>query len=370
MSQDTLRVLVVDDAGLYRTVLSEILSTIDGVEVVGTAANGKIALDWITQLRPDMLTLDLEMPVMDGLETLRRLRTVAPQVAVLMVSMHTSRGAQSTIEALEMGALDFITKPEGSGARENIERLRNQLRPIINAWRTRRHLHTFLPGADTPAGTARPAGTAERPVPPSSRPLTAGVQPPPFVDVVVLGASTGGPQALTRVLPALPATLRVPIVIAQHMPPMFTAALASTLNAQSALRVVEGRSGTLLEAGTVYIAPGGKQMKVMRTHVQAPPSLLVTDDPPENHCKPSVDYLCRSVAQVYAHRALGVIMTGMGADGVQGLQHMKRRGAKILAQDEASCVVFGMPMEAVKAGVVDAVVPLGQLADVIQKYVG
>ena len=170
-------------------------------------------------------------------------------------------------------------------------------------------------------------------------------------------------------IPKLPADLRVPIVIVQHMPPMFTAALAASLNDKSALKVVEGRHEQRLEAGTVYIAPGGKHMKVAP---HAPPHswmLCITDDPPEHYCKPSVDYLFRSIAQMYAHRALGVMMTGMGADGVTGLRLMKQQGARVLAQDEASCVVFGMPMEAIKAGIVDTVVPLEQLAGAISKHV-
>jgi two-component system, chemotaxis family, protein-glutamate methylesterase/glutaminase len=190
------------------------------------------------------------------------------------------------------------------------------------------------------------------------------------IEIVAIGVSTGGPQALIEVIPYLPANLAVPVVIVQHMPQTFTGALAASLNDKSVLTVIEGHNGQTLEAGMVYIAPGGKQMKIVQQSQRQAPNLLMTDDPPENHCKPSVDYLFRSVAHLYAHRALGVIMTGMGADGVQGLRLMKQQGAKILAQDAASCVVFGMPMEAIKAGVVDAVVPLGQLAAAIIQHVG
>src|SRR5215468_1243136 len=190
------------------------------------------------------------------------------------------------------------------------------------------------------------------------------------IEIVAIGVSTGGPQALTAVIPYLPANLAVPVVIVQHMPQTFTGALATSLNDKSIVTVVEGQHGQTLEAGMVYIAPGGKQMKIVQQNPRQAPSLLMTDDPPENYCKPSVDYLFRSVAHLYANRALGVIMTGMGADGVRGLRLMKQHGAKILAQDAESCVVFGMPMEAIKAGVVDAVVPLGQLAAAIIQHVG
>lgn len=196
------------------------------------------------------------------------------------------------------------------------------------------------------------------------------LQGPAHIEIVAIGVSTGGPQALTQVIPNLPADLGVPVVIVQHMPPTFTAALAASLNEKSAVTVVEGQTGQMLEAGMVYIAPGGKQTKIIRQSNQPAPSLLITDDPPENHCKPSVDYLFRSVAHLYASRALGVIMTGMGTDGVLGLRLMKQQGARTLAQDAGSCVVFGMPMAAIKAGVVDAVVPLGQLATAISQHVG
>jgi two-component system chemotaxis response regulator CheB len=190
------------------------------------------------------------------------------------------------------------------------------------------------------------------------------------IEIVAIGVSTGGPQALTEVIPYLPANLAVPVVIVQHMPQTFTEALAAALNDKSVVTVVEGQHGQTLEAGVVYIAPGGKQMKIVQQSQSQAPHLLITDDPSENYCKPSVDYLFRSVAQLYANRALGVIMTGMGADGVRGLRLMKQQGAKILAQDAESCVVFGMPMEAIKAGVVDAVVPLKQLAAAIIQHVG
>lgn len=366
--RDTLRVLVVDDTRLYRQLLSEIFSTIDGVEVVGTAEHGQAALEKIAQLRPDLVTLDVAMPTMDGLETLRHLHGMMAQMAVIMVSAHTVQGAHTTMQALELGAFDFITKPQGSGLSDNVEHMRNQLRPLINAWHTKKCLRALVTGDSARPRPATPRGEARLPVEPvrrqSASPHVAAI------DIVAIGVSTGGPQALAQVIPKLPAGLRVPIVIVQHMPPMFTSALAASLNDKSALKVVEGGHGLSLEAGTVYIAPGGKHMKIARHDPGHAGSLLITDDPPEYYCKPSANYLFRSVAEVYGSRALGVIMTGMGADGVLGLQLMKQRGARVLAQDEASCVVFGMPCEAIKAGVVDAVVPLEQLADAISKHVG
>ncbi|MBI5556073.1 MAG: chemotaxis response regulator protein-glutamate methylesterase [Deltaproteobacteria bacterium] len=366
-----IRVLVVDDTVLYRKVLSEVLAMLPEVEVVGTANNGKIALAKIEQLKPDLMTLDFEMPEMDGLTTLRELQRLKHEVAVVMVSAHTSEGAAITMKALEAGAFDFIAKPEGTSLEKNRQSLLSQLRPVIKTVAMRQLLRPALAGAGKAGPAARPAAPVRPPVAPveakaqelartvdAVRPVQA--LPPGRVAVVAIGISTGGPNALAEVIPKLPRNLRVPVVIVQHMPPVFTKALADSLNQKSALTVVEAQGEERLEQGKVYIAPGGKQMKVVKK--AAGEFLQLTDDAPENHCKPAADYLFRSVSAVYGNRALGVIMTGMGADGVKGLQMMKQQGAQVIAQDEASCVVFGMPMEAIKAGVADGVIPLSQIS--------
>jgi two-component system chemotaxis response regulator CheB len=374
MPAELVRILVVDDTSLYRKLLSDVLATLDDVEVVGTANNGTIALAKIAQCRPDLLTLDVEMPAMNGLETLRQLRQIAPQVEVIMVSAHTTHGARVTMAALELGAVDFITKPEGKNLEHNIAELKRQLQPILSTFRTRKQMAGLRASSESLPDRGGAVRAALPPTPASgeaperpARGTTTGNGDRP--DVVAIGISTGGPQALARLIPQLPAQFGVPIVVVQHMPPMFTAAFAESLDRKSALTVVEGRHEQALEANTVYIAPGGKQMKVVRQGALQQVTLTITDDPPENHCKPSVDYLFRSVAQAYGGRALGVIMTGMGADGTLGLRLLKRHGAPVLAQDEASCVVFGMPMEAIKAGVVDQVLPLEQLAMAIHQRV-
>lgn len=365
MTQEPLRLLVVDDASLYRKVLTNVLSAMEGIEVIGSAENGKIALEKVSRFHPDMLTLDVEMPVMDGLETLRQLPSIAPHVAVVMVSSHTNYGARTTLEALDLGAIDFIMKPTDLKGTHCVEYLRRQLQPIIQAVKARKQIRVLIANPLSAPLRSGPSLNPMRPSVPSLPPVARNA-----IDIVALGVSTGGPHALAHMLSALPAELAAPIVIVQHMPPLFTSELATSLDQKCALHVVEGCSGQGLEAGTVYLAPGGKQMKVVQQSPLQRPSILITDSPPENHCKPSVDYLLRSVAQLYANRALGVIMTGMGSDGVEGLRLMKQRGAYIIAQDAASCVVFGMPMEAIKAGIVDAVVPLDQLADTIQRHVG
>ena len=370
MTSRKIRVLVVDDTVLYRKILSDILARIPDVEVVGTANNGRIALAKIDQLKPDLLTLDFEMPEMDGLTTLRELQRLKLDVAVVMVSAHTSEGAAVTIKALEGGAFDFITKPDSTSLEQNRESLLRQLRPVIQSVSTRKLLRSTLSGARAPssprpAPPVRPAAAGIQAKPPGATP--AG-QPPRIVAaapggriaIVAIGVSTGGPNALAEVIPKLSRTFRVPVVIVQHMPPVFTKALADSLNQKSVLNVTEARDEEQLLAGNVYLAPGAKQMKVVKR--AAGEFLQLTDDPPENHCRPSVDYLFRSVASVYGNRSIGVIMTGMGSDGVKGLQLMKQQGAQVIAQDQASCVVFGMPMEAIKAGVADVIVPLPQIA--------
>jgi two-component system, chemotaxis family, protein-glutamate methylesterase/glutaminase len=340
---DSLRVMVVDDTSLYRMLVTNALRDVEGVEVVGSAPDGKAALGKIEQLKPDLITLDVEMPVMDGLTTLEHLRQQYPKIGVVMVSSLTQRGAETTLHALDLGAFDFVGKPDGKDVNANREALTSGLKRVVQAFTTRRSLQPLM--------KAKPAVPARAPL---------KVAAPAKIEAVAIGISTGGPNALGEMVPMLPGDLGVPVFIVQHMPPRFTAALAATLDLKSSLKVVEGADGQKVEAGTVYIAPGGLHMKVKKRGTQT--VLETTQDPPEHHCRPAVDYLFRSIAEVYGKSALGVIMTGMGSDGAKGLAVMKQKGSHVLAQDEESCVVFGMPMEAVKAGVTDEQLPLGQIA--------
>jgi two-component system chemotaxis response regulator CheB len=364
------RVLVVDDTALYRKVLSDVLTEIDQVEVVGVAGNGKTALAKIERLKPDMVILDFEMPDMDGLATLQHLKKSGSDVAVVMVSSHTKEGAAVTVRALELGALTFVSKPKVTNPLSGREFLRDQLRPVVKgiiAGRTlvrSKIIPASSPIINKSVVPARKGSEIKRH---SSLPERVAVPPAGFVQIAVIGISTGGPNALAEVIPLLPANFRVPIVIVQHMPPVFTTALAESLDKKSANHVVEGQDGMILVAGNIYIAPGGYQMKVAPLGDSI--CLRMTDDPPENHCKPAADYLFRSIAKAYGKRALGVIMTGMGSDGTIGLKEMKTHGAQVVAQDEKSCIVFGMPLEAIKAGVVDVVVPLSEITSEIVKRV-
>lgn len=362
----SLRVLVADDAILFRRVLSEALTSLPEVEVVGTAANGKLALQKVRDLKPDLLTLDLEMPETDGLAVLDALRASGEKVSVIVVSALTRQGGQMTLRALEKGAFDFITKPEGSNADESRAAVRRELAPRLRALAHRLAVRNILrapaappPSAPKPATAPKPAAAADLAgIAGRMNRLTTTTGRP---ELVLIGVSTGGPNALARVLPQLPKDLGVPILIVQHMPPMFTQSLAESLAAKSVLRVREAAVGDVLEPNTAYIAPGGKQMRVAPGPANSR-VIQITDDPPENNCRPAVDYLFRSVASHYPGQAMAVILTGMGNDGTIGLRLLKRQGCFVIAQDEASCVVYGMPKSAVEAGVTDVILPLESIA--------
>jgi two-component system, chemotaxis family, protein-glutamate methylesterase/glutaminase len=354
----TTRVLVVDDASIFRRVISEALSGLPGVEVVGTAANGKLALARMAELRPDLITLDIEMPEMNGIQVLEAMRAAGLSTTVIVLSALTVRGGQLTVRALESGAFDFITKPEGGSQAENLASLRERFRPMIQALGRQREIRSILNnGTKLPPAAIVPL--APQGAPPAPRPRVRTGSP-----IVLIGVSTGGPTALAHVVPAFPATIGAPVFIVQHMPPHFTEALAERLQNRSAIPVKEGQDGEIARPNCAYIAPGGRQMKVSPgPHGEI--VIRITDDPPENACRPSVDYLFRSVALHFPGRAIAAILTGMGNDGTAGMRMLKQGGSFTVAQDEASCVVFGMPREAILAGVVDTVVPLGRIADTL-----
>jgi two-component system chemotaxis response regulator CheB len=352
-----IRVLVVDDTITYRKVVSDILAEVPDVEVVGTANNGQVALSRIASLQPDLMTLDVEMPVMNGLELLEEMQRRGLDVGVIMLSTLTKRGSEITLRALELGAFDFITKPESPDRDVAVRELRSALVPRIKAFAKRMEVRRLLRSRPAPVPTAP---TVAPQVAPLAR--RAGKS-----KVVAIGISTGGPNALSRMLPMLP-KLGVPIFLVQHMPPVFTKSLAESLDAKCAYTVREAEHNDIVVPDTIYIAPGGKQMRVAAGGAGIK-IVQITDDPPENNCKPSVDYLFRSVAREYGSLATGVIMTGMGGDGTLGLKVMKSFGAITIGQDEATCVVYGMPKMAFEAGVVDIVAPLDRIAEEIIRTV-
>ncbi len=357
-----LRALVVDDSSLFRRVIADALALIPEVEVIGTAPNGKIALERIAILSPDLITLDIEMPEMNGLEVLDALKSRGQDCGVVMVSALTMKGGELTIQALERGAFDFITKPTGGDMKSNLASVVTALTPIVSAYRRRWEIRSILKSSSAPAQT--PA----RIISPPLQTLASLAGTPRKSDLVLIGVSTGGPNALATMLPLLPRNFPVPVLIVQHMPPLFTKPMADSLAAKCKLTVKEAEDGESIRPATVYIAPGGHQMKVT-AGANGELNISITDDPLENNCRPSVDYLFRSVANNFQGNTTAVIMTGMGSDGVLGLRLLKRKHCPIIAQDEVSCVVFGMPGEAVKAGIVDALVPLDRIADEIIRSV-
>ena len=345
-----LRVLVADDSLAFRSILVDALSNLPTARIVALAANGQEAVEKFDECSPDVVTLDVEMPRLDGLQVLEKLRPRLGQTAVIMVSGMTRQGAKTTLRALELGAFGFVTKPEESSPEKNRVFLRHELSALFEAIALKR---------STPAvvSPARPGPTTTRP--PTIRPKVVGI-----------GSSTGGPQALAQILPRLPGDLPVPVLLVQHMPPIFTASLAEAMAAKCALKVVQADHGSILQAGTVYIAPGGRHMRVACDSPTGPKRVELTSDPPEHFCRPSVDYLFRSLSTNYRAGAVGVILTGMGQDGAQGLLAMRQAGAATVGQDQTTSTVYGMPREAQQIGAVENQLPLDRIADWIVRLVG
>lgn len=364
MEDRRIRVLVVDDTIVYRRILADMAGSLgDGVEVVGTAPHGRIALEKLEQTPADLVLLDVEMPEMNGLETLREIRKRFPRTEVVMVSGANARAAQATVEALGQGALDFVRKPEGANAEASRAELKEKILPLLRTLRTRLNLRgeglLALPSQRRPPDPAPAAAGGLQP-PPNPRPGPR----PRRIEAIGIGVSTGGPNALMELIPLLPADLEVPVLLVQHMPPLFTASLAEQLSRKSRIQVREAREGESIEAGSVLIAPGGQHMVVRARAGEAAPARIVglNVQPPENGCRPSVDVLFRSMASHYGDGLLAVVMTGMGADGCEGVRAMKRRGCHCLTQSADSCVVYGMPLAVDEAGLSDERVPLARLA--------
>ncbi|MCG8641973.1 MAG: chemotaxis response regulator protein-glutamate methylesterase [Desulfobacterales bacterium] len=362
---EKIKALVIDDTIVYRKIVGDVLKTIPGVEVVGTANNGKIALSKINTLKPDLITLDIEMPEVSGIEVLRALKDMDRPPVAVMLSTLTQQGSEMTIKALELGAFDFVAKPSEGRMADNIQKVQDALHPILDAFKRQRRTRLKIRKKISPSTVSKsvPSPVSKKPRPATTVPLQ------PKSEIVGIGISTGGPNALAKMIPMLPGNLKAPVLVVQHMPPMFTASLANSLNNKSALDVKEAQDGDIVEPGRVLIAPGGKQMKVVAGADGITRKVKITDDPPENSCKPSVDYLFRSIAQHYVGRSTGVIMTGMGSDGSKGLVQMKNNGSVVIAQNEETCTVYGMPKEPIESGIADIVVPLDQIAEKIVKTI-
>ncbi len=338
---EKIRILIVDDSVVVRQRVGTLLASDPGLELAGTAANGRLALDKLAALKPDLILLDLEMPELDGLQTLAAIRREHPVLPVLIFSQHTQHGATATLEALAQGANDYVFKPEPTmHSPEALEQVREQLVGKIKA--------LFLPKKARPSSSGLPA--------PRAFPERTFL---PRIEVVVVGVSTGGPNALAALVPGLGAGLPVPLLIVQHMPPLFTKLLSQRLAGQSAMPVLEATDDKLVP-GQALICPGDFHVALTRHGGQA--QSVLTQGPPENSCRPSVDVLFRSAAAAYGSGVLGVILTGMGQDGLEGCRHIREAGGQVLVQDEASSVVWGMPGVVARAGLADRVLPLSEMA--------
>jgi len=339
-----IRVLVVDDSALMRKLIPQLLERDNSIHVIGTAMDGAFAIKKIDELKPDAITLDLEMPRMDGIETLRHIMR-QNQVPVVVVSAHTREGANTTFKALHMGAFDFVAKPENvlaEGMSEIADELIAKIKAAVNS--------PFL---------RRPVPSAGKIYPKPARPSVIG----PASKVVAIGISTGGPNSLEYMFSHLPADFPAAILVVQHMPAGFTETFANRLNEACALDVKEAQSGDLLSAGRVLICPGDRHMRVRRMPLGD--VVVLSDDVKVNGHRPSVDVLFRSVAPEFGADAIGLLMTGMGEDGAEGLGVMKAAGALTIAQDEASSIVFGMPRAAIERGYAARVISLEALANTL-----
>ena len=347
------RVLVVDDSVVVRRLVSEMLGRDPRVEVVGTAPDGRLALARVEQLAPDVVTMDIEMPVMNGIEAVRALRRAGHRMPIVMFSTLTERGAVATLDALAAGATDYVAKPTGGhSVADSVQRVADELVPKVLGL----------------AGTAARRGTVPRRVPsPAPRGPVArvtGLLPAHGVRLVVVGTSTGGPEALSRLVGGLSAAPPVPVLVVQHMPPVFTSQLAARLDRLGPATVVEAAAGDPLVPGTIYVAPGDHHL-VVRTRAAGFAAGL-DDGPPVSFCRPSVDVLFSSAVEAVGGELVALVMTGMGADGRTGCGQVVAAGGTVMVQDEATSVVWGMPGAVATAGFAHRVLPLGDLAGALE----
>lgn len=401
-SDDRLDVLVVDDSPTYRMILSRTLKGCPFARLAGSAVDGEAALLAIAEKRPDLVLLDVSMPVLDGIETLKRIRAKWHDVDVVMCSGVDQNQTGLTMQALSLGALDFVPKPQGDNPAESFAALGAALHPLLelamgrrNARRARSSPAKAIPRPPSPIGEAPPARaakpesvhpvpTASAPAPTSAKPPVAtrsstlpqavpptggpGRRPPARVELVVVGVSTGGPNALQAMVPRIPEGFPAPIVCVQHMPPLFTASLAERLDRASKIRVMEAAEGMVALPGHMYIAQGGRHLDVVRG-ADGRFRLKLHDAPPVNSCRPSVDVLFDSAAALGIPGIVSVVLTGMGSDGAAGARKLREKGAWSIAQDEATSVVWGMPGAVASQGQADELLPLERVASRLEELV-
>jgi two-component system chemotaxis response regulator CheB len=368
------RVMVVDDSAVIRGLITRALETDPGVQVVATVGNGQLAISQLARTDVDVIVLDIEMPVMDGITALPELLKTSPDVKIVMASTLTQRNAQISIEAMQKGASDYIPKPSSTGEIHGSADFKRDLLEKVKALgRARRDRRDRNKAAGIPdaKGAPPPRAAASSPRPSLLSP-SSPVQLRPFgrtmPQIVGIGSSTGGPQALFAVLGALSPAMRLPIVITQHMPATFTTILAEHIGRVSKRPTAEGKDGEAVEQGKIYLAPGDNHMVVETDGARK--VIRLNKNPPENFCRPAVDPMFRSLAAAYGASVLGVVLTGMGADGAKGGKALVEAGGSVIAQDEASSVVWGMPGATAQAGVCSAVLPIDKIAGEIARVAG
>lgn len=356
-TEKRLRVLIIDDSAFMRRLISDMLSNDANIEVADTARNGKEGLEKAIALKPDIITLDVEMPIMNGLETLAELMKLTPVPKVIMVSSLTYEGGEATIKALELGALDFITKPTASIINYDAEHMREELTKKINLFGRSRIKHT------------PPIKITEKPSTIKKTTFLSGTASGRLRYIIAIGTSTGGPRALQDVLPKLPGDIPAAILIVQHMPPGFTKSLSERLDSLSQINVKEAENGDILQPGWAYIAPGDFHMVINRNSNDGY-RIVTNKEPPVTGHRPSVNVMMNSVAESGHRNIIAVMMTGMGNDGSDGILSIKNAGGRTIAQDESTCVVYGMPKSAVKIGAIDTIAPLHDITAEILKNMG
>jgi two-component system chemotaxis response regulator CheB len=368
----SLRVMVVDDSALYRQMVKNILRDIPDVEVVGVASSGLEALNRLPECDPQLLTLDVQMPDMNGLELLKTIKKRRLPVKAIMLSSLTAEGAQVTTDALLAGAFDFIQKPGSFDAKANRTVLQALLTEKLNAFResikSKLPRSSRAPTSDTTVTKDFRANTAPKNEQAESKSIVPVSSKKNPVRAVLIGTSTGGPVALREVLPKLPETLNVPVFVVQHMPARYTKSLAERIAETSQLPISEAYDGMVAVPNHVYIAPGGLHLRIVSSGSKV--VMKTNDDPPEHNCRPAVDHLFRSATEVYGGDLLAVILTGMGRDGAQGCRIIKNLGGTVFAQHPDGCVVYGMPKVVVEEQLADRVVPLEKIASWIVRTVG
>lgn len=355
MSAQPIRVLIVDDSAVIRGLISKSLEQEPDIVVAGTAMNGERALSWMSSHPVDVVILDVEMPVMDGLTALQKIQSDFPDVPVIMASGLTSQGAETTVKALSLGAVGCVAKPQTASAAESIRALSLELVMMIKAVGAKRKSTRQVVDSTPPAKTVSPVPSST-----SGKLFQKSIKFYKQPEVLVIGTSTGGPKALAELMPQIPVDFPIPILIVQHMPPGFTEILASHIQKDSGRVTVEAKPNEPLESHKTYVAPGGSHLLIGETNGQK--VTLINQAPPEHFCRPSVNPLFRSAAEHYGSATLAVMLTGMGEDGIEGSHDIARAGGTIIAQDEASSVVWGMPAAVVMAGLADKVLPLSEIA--------